>query len=233
MADITVGFDGSYREDSTALALELADLLRPAWADISEGLRASGVPVCEGEPDPEPDPKPDPEPDPDPKPDEPEDWKAHSRRHEREAKKARKDADDLRAKLQEREDADKTDHERAVEDARKEAADAARSEATSTFRTKLLNAEVRAQAAGKFANPALAVKLLDLDLDDAFDDEGEVKAEVITAAIDEYLESEPYLKADPHNGRPAGDADGGKGKAGGKSLEELTPDEHLAHIQGR
>lgn len=41
-------------------ALELADLLRPAWAPMSAALRASGLPLNEGEPDPKPDAKPDP-----------------------------------------------------------------------------------------------------------------------------------------------------------------------------
>jgi hypothetical protein len=209
-------------------ALELAALLRPAWADIDAGLRASGVLLNEGDPEPEPEPEPTPDPEPEPEP-EPVDWKAQSRKHEREAKKARTEREALAAKLKEREDADKTEQERAVENAREEAAAAAKTETSQAFRDKLLKAEVRAQAAGKFANPALAVKLLDLDHETIFDDDGEIDTDVIAQAIDAFLEQEPGLKA---GAQSRGSSDAGRGSSG-TALADMTPEDHFQRIRAK
>ena len=143
-----------------------------------------------------------------------EDWKGHARRHEREAKKARKEADELRTRLAEHDDASKTETERAIEQARKEAADAARAEVSESYRAQILSAEIRAQAAGKFANPRLAARLLDLDVDAAFSDDGEVNSQHIARQIDEFLEADENagLRAGPT--RTTGSADAGRGSAG-------------------
>lgn len=215
--------------------LELADLLKPAWAHISDGI-PEWHPRCEDpDPDPDPSPDPDPDPDPDPQPDpdpKPEDWKAHSRKHERDAKRLRKELDERDRKLAEFEEANKTEQEKAVEQAKKEAADAAKAEVASGYRQKILKAEIRAQAAGKFANPNLAVKLLDLDEDAIFDDEGEIDEAAIAAAIDEFLEDEANegLKATPNGGRLTGSGDGGRGR-GDRGVEDMSPDDHLKAIQ--
>ena len=118
--------------------------------------------------------------------DPPEDWKAHSRKHERAAKKAnaelgqtRQELDTLRARLAEIEGASGGGDEHALEQARREAADAVRAEVTAEFRDRIMRSEIRAEAAGKFANPALAVKLLDLDASDVFDADHEVDRETI------------------------------------------------------
>lgn len=154
-----------------------------------------------------------------------EDWKGHARKHEREAKKARKEADELRAQLAEHQDAAKSETERAIEQARSEAADAAKAEVTQAFRSRILNAEVRALAAGKFANPNLAAKLLDIDPEHAFgdDDSDELDTKYIADQIDGFLalEENAGLRAS-HDARPAGDVDAGKGTP---AAEAGTPEE--------
>lgn len=143
---------------------------------------------------------------------------------ERKARKAaEKQARDAQAQLEKLTEASQSDTEKAIEKARKEAAEAARAEVTTTFRTQLLNAEIRAQAAGKFANPDLATRVLDIDADDVFDDDG-IKKDAISKAVDDFLalDANAGLKADPSNGRPVGDADAGKGAGSGPSG---TPEE--------
>jgi flagellar biosynthesis GTPase FlhF len=152
------------------------------------------------------------------------DWKAHSRKHEREAKKARKEAEELRAKLAEREQADMSEHERAIAAAREEG----KAEATTAVQQRLLKAEIRAAAAGKFANPNLALKLLEIDESSAFDDEGEVVRAPIEAAITALLEENPGLAAVP---KGPGDNDAGKGRAA-KDLEDMSVEEHFNRRQG-
>ncbi len=185
--------------------------------------------------DPTPDSDPVPMPDPPKATDEPikpdEDWKARSRQHEREAKKERKAREDLEAKLAEYDNTSKSEHEKALEKARKEATEAARAEVASEYQSKVLQAEIRAQAAGKFANPALAVRLLDLDATDAFGKDGEVDVTAIASAIDEFLEADGNegLRAGSSNpGRPVGSVDAGKGSAAAESPE----DAHQKFIAG-
>ena len=107
-------------------------------------------------------------------------------------RKARRDAEAL-AKRQEAEldklrTAQLDDNERAL----KEARDAGRAEALSSVNRKLVEAEARAAAAGKLANPALAARLLDLD---RFvpSDGSDIDGDAIVAAIDELVAAEPYL----------------------------------------
>lgn len=221
------------QDDVLTDVMDLAALLRPSWPQISAGITG---PRCEGEdpaPDPEPaeDPPPSGDPTGDEDPDEPvkkdDDWQAKARKHERDLKKERKEAEALRAKLAEREQADMSEHERAVAAAREEG----KSEGTKAARERLLKAEVRAQAAGKFANPALAIKLLDLDEGALFDDEGEIDADAIRSAVDDFLEQEPGLRAGaPNGGRPTGSADGGRGSGGSKSLEDMSVEDHLKSV---
>lgn len=143
------------------------------------------------------------------------DWQAKARKHERDLKKERTAREALEAKLAEAAAASQTETERAIEQARKEAADAAKTEVSSTYQGKILNAEIRAQAAGKFANPKLAAKLLDLDPSDAFDEDGEVDTEFIASQIDGFLKDEDNagLRAGTttRTTRPSGDVDAGKG----------------------
>lgn len=155
-----------------------------------------------------------------------EDWKAHSRRHEREAKKARREADELRKQLAQREDADKSEQEKALDKARQEAADAAKAEVTGAFRKRILNAEIRALAAGRFADPDDAIRLLDVEDEDAFDDQGDVKSADLSKAVDDLLDRKPHLKANGH--RPSGSSDAGKGNAG--DLDETDPRKLAAKV---
>lgn len=185
------------------------------------------TPVLDPAPDPKPDPVPDPKPDPAP---ESEDWKGHARKHERRAKQEAARAAELEARLAELENASKSEQEKALEQARKEAADAVKAEVTSTFRQKILKAEIRAQAAGKFHDPDDAIRLLDLEDSDVFDDEGEVQTDALTAALDALLERKPHLRAGS-TPPPVGDPDAGKGNGAGKSLSDLSVEDHLARIQ--
>jgi len=194
----------------------------------------AGADGADPDPDraPDPDPKPDPDPDPAPEPKpEPGDWQAQARRHEREAKAARKRAEAAEKALQERQDADKSEQEKALDQARKEAADEARSEITGQVRGKLLKAEIKALAAGTFADPDDAHRLLDLEDEDIFNDDGDIQTDALKSALEDLLERKPHLKADPPNGRkPSGDADAGKGK-GAKDLESQSVEDHLKRIQ--
>lgn len=139
---------------------------------------------------------------------------------ERAARKvAEKAARDAQSALKKREDADKSEHERAVDAAREEG----KTEVTTAFQKRLLSAEVRARAAGKFANPALALKLVDFGENDAkaWGEDGEINAAAIDAEITRLLDAEPYLKAKNGATAPAGDLDGGKG-AGAKTTVDMN-----------
>lgn len=152
-----------------------------------------------------------------------ENWKAQSRKHEREAKRARKEAEELRGRLAKIEDASKTEQQRAIEQARKEADATARSEVADDYRSKILKAEIRAHAAGKFADTDDAIRLVDLEDDDAFNDDGDVQADVIRAALDDLLERKPHLRAgEPAPRRPSGDADAGKGSEAGADDADMN-----------
>lgn len=96
-----------------------------------------------------------------------------------------------------------SEQERAVVEAREQA----RTEALAEANRRIINAEVKAAAAGKLANPKLGTRLLDLD-QFKVDDEGNVDVEAISAAIDGLLEAEPYLAAGA-TPRTPGSADGG------------------------
>lgn len=95
------------------------------------------------------------------------------------------------------------DREKAIADARAEA----RREILEEANGRLLRAEVKAAAAGRFANPEVAVKLLDLSAFKVADD-GSVDTKALAAAIDKLLTDEPYLSAKP--GPVSGSADGGR-----------------------
>lgn len=156
------------------------------------------------------------------------DYKALARKNDNKAKALAKRAEAAEKRLAEREDEDKSEQEKALEAARKEAADAARSEVTGAVRKKLLRAEVKALAAGKFADPDDAVKLLDVDDEDAFDEDGEVQVDALKTALDALLEAKPHLAA---GAKTPGDSDAGKGSGAGKSYEEMSVEEHHNRIR--
>lgn len=70
----------------------------------------------------------------------------------------------------------------------------ARREATAAANTRVLKAEVKAAAAGKLADPADALRLLDLSKFEVGDD-GEVDGGEIDDAIADLLTRKPYLAA--------------------------------------
>jgi membrane protein involved in colicin uptake len=153
---------------------------------------------------------------------------------ERKARKAaEKAARDAQAKLDKLTEASQSDTEKAIEKARREAAEAAKAEVTTAFRQRILKSEIRAQAAGKFADPDDAVSLLDLDDSDVFDADGEVRTDALAKELDALLDRKPHLKADPSNGRPAGDADAGKGAGASGKTPEQQHNELLAGLLQR
>ena len=85
--------------------------------------------------------------------------------------------------------------------------------------TKILRAEVKAAAAGKLANPALAVKLLDLSKFEV-DDNGDVDQGEIADAISELLREEPYLAAETPKRFQGGADQGARKKVKPASLDE-------------
>lgn len=129
-----------------------------------------------------------------------------AREAERAAKAAKAEADQFRQRLEELEAASKSEHEKALDSARKEASKEARQQVMSEVNARILKAELRAAAAGKLADPEDAIRLLDLDEFKVTDD-GEVDAGAISKAIDSLLKEKPYLAGTK---KPSGDADGGK-----------------------
>lgn len=200
------------------------------------------------DPDPDPDPEPDPDPDPDPKDPDPKEpnWKSESRKHERRAKKTKKELDDLLAERKKQEDAQKSEHEKALEKAREEGEKTALTKAEKDRQADRLEVAVTRIAAKtikvgegddakdvKFADSEDALVYLnraisagDLDSEDVFGDDGKVNTESVTEALREILESKPHLGEDSKPHKPKGDADAGKGKgSGAKELEDMSPEE--------
>lgn len=165
------------------------------------------------------------------------DWKAMSRKHEREEKKARKALAEAEAKLADRENADKSEQEKAIEAARQEGEKAATDKADAARRQDRLEVGVTRLAAKTFADTEDALLHVkrglesgDIDADEVFDSEGKVQTEALQKALRDILEDKPHLAAST-DGRPAGGADGGKGGGGGKDLESMSPDDHLEQIR--
>lgn len=138
------------------------------------------------------------------------DWKSEARKHEERSKAHFAKVTELEAKLAQFEEATKSEHEKALEQARREAAEAAETPLRQELRNARLEAAVARLAAGKFKHPEHAEKLLELG-DDVFDDDGKVKPKVVEDAIAEFLKKYPDHAL---NGRPSGDADAGKGTGG-------------------
>lgn len=90
--------------------------------------------------------------------------------------------------------------------------------ATTAANRKIVRAEVKAAAAGKFADAADAVAFLNLDEFDV-DDDGEVDGDAITTALDDLLKKKPHLAA--QGGRRF--QGGGDGGHRGGSKKEATP----------
>ncbi len=78
----------------------------------------------------------------------------------------------------------------------------------------------------------------EIDGEDIFDDEGRIQLDEVSSALAELLERKPHYAEQATDAPPAkknhGSADAGKGRGSGRrSLEEMTPEEHLAAVRAR
>lgn len=133
-------------------------------------------------------------------------------------RQARKAAEKRARELeQERADRDKPDDEKKLDEVRREAA----AEATAKANKRLIAAEFRSAAAKRVKDPRIAAKLVDLEGIEV-DDDGEVDADGINAALDALLDEYPDLAPS----RFEGSADqGGKGKDVAQPAKQLTRDD--------
>lgn len=122
------------------------------------------------------------------------------------AEKAR--ADELQAKL----DGNEAEHKAAQE------AQRVKDEALTAANARILKAEVRAAAAGKLSDPQDALRFLDLSEFEVGSD-GEVDATAVTKAIDDLIQTKPYLAVQDGK-RFQGAADTGARKETGPSLDQ-------------
>lgn len=131
---------------------------------------------------------------------------------EREARKAaEKRASAIETELSQLREAQMTEQERAVAEARREGEQSA----TDKVIDRLFSAEVRAAAAAKvadpdlFADPMVARRLLGIDAVPT-NESGDIDGAAIARSIDALIEAKPYLAAKPASAtRPTGEADGG------------------------
>lgn len=86
----------------------------------------------------------------------------------------------------------KTEIEKAVTRAAKEASDKTKAETDAAWGRRVVRSEVRVAAAGKLANPEDAAHFIDLDKFKV-DPSGDVDTKAIAAAIDDLLKEKPYL----------------------------------------
>lgn len=153
--------------------------------------------------------------------------RAARRAARKEARAEKKRADELEARLAKLEADKKSDGDKVKEDAAaaaKDITDRAKEEAEQTLLGAKVEAAVLAAAAGKLANPALAVRLLDLDDLDEFVDEGKVDKKAVAKAVSELVKENPGLAATAGNGagNGKGDADGGA-RTRTKGDDDVTP----------
>jgi hypothetical protein len=140
---------------------------------------------------------------------------AKERRARRDADKARKAAERKLAELEAKQSGSKDgdgapDAEQIRRDAEKDA--------TAKANRKILAAEIRAAGAGKMADPADALKYLDLTQFEVGDD-GSVDAEDIAEAISDLIKRKPYLAAKATGFQGGGD---GGARQGGRGPRQVT-----------
>jgi TolA-binding protein len=158
-------------------------------------------------------------------------------REEREARKqAERELRDLRARIEDMEAAqNKTAEERAALEKQRDM----ERQAISKANERILKAEVRAAAASRLADPADALRFLDLTSFEVGDN-GDVDSDAITSALDDLVNNKPYLAARSDQ-RFQGTADGGtrdgsrpKQITSREELARMSPAERLrAHDEGR
>lgn len=126
------------------------------------------------------------------------------------------DYDDLKAKAADYEQLraqSQTDQEKAIETARAEG----KAEVQTAANERLIRAEVRAAAAGKLADPADAVRLLDVTGLTVGDD-GTVDAKALAERIGQLVKDKPYLAARTFQGTGDGGAAGRQPANGPKQV---------------
>lgn len=128
-------------------------------------------------------------------------WKSLARKHEGTAKA---NADAAR-RLNEIEEASKSETEKAVAAARREAEEAVRAEVR---RERVLD-RIEVLAAKDFADAEDARLRLGSRADDFVGKDGQVDADSIRAALEQLVKDKPHLAAATPDGRPKGDADQG------------------------
>lgn len=131
-------------------------------------------------------------------------WKRLSRENEKQAK-ANADA---AKRLGEIEEASKSEIEKAVAAARREAEESVRGEVR---RERVLD-RVEVLAAKDFADPEDARLRLEKRADEFVGKDGQVDPDLIRSALESLLKDKPHLAALKPDGRPKGDADQGPRK---------------------
>ncbi|MFK5691288.1 hypothetical protein ACI3EY_16645 [Ornithinimicrobium sp. LYQ92] len=104
----------------------------------------------------------------------------HSRKWEQRAK-SREDYDDIKAERDRLKQAGMSPDEKALEDAKRAAANAARAEVTGTYASRLVAAELRAALAGKVPADKVAGQVQFLDHNKFLTESGEVDADKVSA----------------------------------------------------
>lgn len=149
----------------------------------------------------------------------------------KEADRLAKEREAALAELQAKADGREAEHQAEIERRKVE------EDALAKANERILKAEVRANAAAKLADPADALRFIDLS-EFEVGTEGDVDAEAISAAIDDLLKSKPYLAAQGGSGpvfeSPGSHREPGKGQVSDSELKRMTPDQiNAARAEGR
>ena len=182
-----------------------------------------------------------------------EEWKRLARRSQKAHKRLEEKYNKLAAKDQQRTEAEKTAHQKELDEARKEVEESLgrkhelerRQDRLESAATLMATRGVKVgkddkQRTVKFNDPDDALVHLeraiakgDVDGDELFDKEGKVDKTALSAALAELLGDKPHLgvESKPRKSQSAGDGDGGKGSGGtGTELEDMTPEDHFNQI---
>lgn len=179
------------------------------------------------------------------------DWRAKSRKNETRAKRAERERDELKKRLEKIEESNKSESEKAIEKAREEARSEALSEAEKERRSDRLEVAVTRLASKgltigegddaetkRFAdtddallNIERAISKGEIDEGDIFDDEGKVDADALKSELADLLRRKPHLAAEGTERNP-GDPDTRKGGPKKSDLESMTPEDHARRKYG-
>jgi hypothetical protein len=147
-----------------------------------------------------------------------EEWRKRSEGNHAKVKKlgaVEKQLDELR-------DAGRSEVERAVESARRDE----RERWQTKYRTQALHNAVLRVAGAKLADPADALRLLELDPADVVDDDGHTDDHAVRAAVDDLLARKPYLSSTTRRLPPSGDQ-GARPRPAARSLDSLSMDDYM------